>query len=170
MRSAVGLTATICSCTDNTAASRGWKLAAGQRVVVTGNLPMLGNWQPGHCLSLTEVCTPFWTVEVCSSAPPEAQSDLYSKAMCHFTSLERGQRGSFLLCFLAPAMQSRALQHKHRLCTRSIVESAPVGLTYQATASLRKFSSRPRTASSDSTEHQTEILSCRASCTYRSHG
>ena len=48
----------------NKSICRGWKLDAGQRLVVTGNLPVLGNWQPGHALALTEVCSPVWTAEV----------------------------------------------------------------------------------------------------------
>ncbi|KAK9799848.1 hypothetical protein WJX73_009580 [Symbiochloris irregularis] len=43
---------------------RGWKLAPGQKIVVTGNLPIMGTWQPSHALALTEVSTPSWMTEV----------------------------------------------------------------------------------------------------------
>ena len=43
---------------------RDWGMQDGDRLVITGSLPQLGNWQPRQPLAMVEVATPHWEAEV----------------------------------------------------------------------------------------------------------
>ncbi len=57
----------LAACASRTAGPaarrRDWGLQEGDRLVITGSLPQLGNWQPRQPLAMAEVATPHWEAE-----------------------------------------------------------------------------------------------------------
>ena len=49
---------------DGEPACRDWTMQDGDRLLVSGSLPQLGNWQQNQPLMLSEVQTPYWEAEV----------------------------------------------------------------------------------------------------------
>ena len=61
----------------------------GDRLLVSGSLPQLGNWQQNQPLMLSEVQTPHWEAEVRRSTPCKRAATFYGT---------KKQRRSWLTC------------------------------------------------------------------------
>ncbi len=63
------------------AARRDWGMQEGDRLVVTGSLPQLGNWQPRQPLAMAEVATPHWEAEARCPACPAHDMRVWGHAL-----------------------------------------------------------------------------------------